>query len=242
VAQPTCAAEDCDQPTYARGFCEPHYRKHRKNTGRVYAVNGAACMVDDCAEQPVARGLCRDHYNRWRNHGDATAPRQRVRGGVPCLVDGCDQKATNHGHCAAHHRRILRTGEAGAALDRKNDRACGYCEEPFKSQDMSRKYCSDECARTGKSLRQAFRLYGITMQEYRRLSLRQKGVCAVCHQPERTERNRLLTIDHDHVSGHVRGLLCSQCNRAIGLLQDDPIVIAAAAAYVRRHRQIPLFT
>lgn len=106
---------------------------------------------------------------------------------------------------------------------------------------MSRKYCSDECSRTGKSLGNAAYLYGISMQEYRRLWLKQKGLCAICRKLERTERNRLLTIDHDHVSGHIRGLLCSHCNRAIGLLQDDPDVIAAAAAYVRRTRQMPLF-
>jgi hypothetical protein len=58
--------------------------------------------------------------------------------------------------------------------------------------------------------------------------------------PERTARNRLLTVDHDHVSGHVRGLLCSHCNRAIGLLSDDPKVIEAAASYVRKNRQMKL--
>jgi hypothetical protein len=105
---------------------------------------------------------------------------------------------------------------------------------------MSRKYCSDECARTGKSLGNARYLYGISMQEYRRLWLKQNGVCAICRQPEHSERNNLLTVDHDHVSGHVRGLLCSHCNRAIGLLQDDPKVITAAAAYVSRTRQMPL--
>jgi len=136
----------------------------------------------------------------------------------------------------------LRTGDPGAPLDRLSDRLCGYCQEPFNSANMSQKYCGVQCAETAKSLREAFRRYGITMQEYRRRWLQQNGVCAVCRQPERTERNRLLTIDHDHVSGHVRGLLCSQCNRAIGLLQDDPKVIAAAAAYVKRHRQMPLFT
>jgi hypothetical protein len=78
------------------------------------------------------------------------------------------------------------------------------------------------------------------MHEYRRMWLKQGGVCMICRQPERTARNRLLTIDHDHVAGHVRGLLCSQCNRAIGLLNDDPIVIRAAASYVQKSRQLRL--
>lgn len=119
-------------------------------------------------------------------------------------------------------------------------RACRYCATEYSSTDGRQYYCSDECSRTAKSLREAYRRYGITMQEYRRLWLHQKGVCAICRQPERTERNRLLTIDHDHVTDHVRGLLCSQCNRAIGLLADDPAVILAAAKYVQVGRQLRL--
>jgi hypothetical protein len=242
VPQLTCAAEDCDKKIYSRGFCEPHYRKHRKEAGRVKAVNPPVCSIDGCTAKPVARALCSQHYGRLRNRGDATLPALRVRGRVPCAVDGCDQRATNRGHCPAHHRRVLRSGAPGAPLDRTSERFCGYCEEPFASTNMAQKYCGEECARTAKSLGNARWKYGITMQEYRRLWLKQKGVCAICELPERTERNHLLTIDHDHVTDHVRGLLCSQCNRAIGMLQDDPKVIEAAAAYVRRHRQIPLFT
>jgi hypothetical protein len=242
VAQRTCAAEGCDQKAYARGFCEPHYRRHRKEAGRVNAVNPATCTIDDCTEQAKAKGMCSVHYGRQRRHGDATVPPMRVRGRVPCLVNGCEDPATNYGHCPAHHRRVIKHGDPGLPLDRTSARVCGYCEGPFTSRQMSRKYCSEDCALTAKSLRESYRKYGIEMQEYRRLWLKQKGVCAVCGQPERTERNRLLTVDHDHISGHVRGLLCSHCNRGIGLLQDDPKVIAAAAAYVRRHRQMPLFT
>jgi recombination endonuclease VII len=119
-------------------------------------------------------------------------------------------------------------------------RSCRYCSVSYSSPDGRQHYCSAECTRTAKSLREAFRRYGITMQEYRAVWVRQGGVCAICKQPERTERNHLLTIDHDHVMGHVRGLLCSQCNRAIGLLQDDPKVIEAAARYVRENRQMKL--
>jgi hypothetical protein len=78
----------------------------------------------------------------------------------------------------------------------------------------------------------------MTMERFRAMWLEQGGVCAICGLPERTQRNRLLVIDHDHVTGKVRALLCSQCNRAIGLLCDDPKVVEAAADYIRRHRDI----
>lgn len=119
-------------------------------------------------------------------------------------------------------------------------KSCRYCTAEFSCADDRQYYCSGECTRTAKSLRGAYRLYGITMTQYRTLWLAQGGVCAICRKPERVERNRLLVIDHDHVSGHVRGLLCSQCNRAIGLLGDSPKVIEAAARYVRKNRQMKL--
>jgi hypothetical protein len=47
-------------------------------------------------------------------------------------------------------------------------------------------------------------------------------------------------IDHDHVTGQVRGLLCNNCNRGIGYFGDDPQVMTAAARYVATHRQLKL--
>ena len=123
---------------------------------------------------------------------------------------------------------------------RSFERSCRYCGTAYSSPDDRRYYCSEDCSRTAKSLVNAKWLYGITMAQYRALWLSQKGVCAICRKPERTARNRLLTIDHDHVSGQVRGLLCSQCNQAIGLLGDSPKIIEAAALYVRKNRQMKL--
>jgi hypothetical protein len=43
-------------------------------------------------------------------------------------------------------------------------------------------------------------------------------------------------VDHDHVTGKIRGLLCFECNSAIGLHKDDPARMEAAAMYARQHR------
>lgn len=200
------------------------------------------CSVEGCDWKSVADALCSIHYGRRRRHGDPLVPPQRIRGGRPCTVEGCDQRANAKGLCPTHYLRVRRTGEPGDLLAHSDERLCGYCETPFPPNDVRHKYCGEECSATAKSLREAYRRYGITMQEYRAMSLRQDGKCAICRHPERTERNRLLTIDHDHVSGHIRELLCSHCNRAIGLLQDDPKIIRAAAAYVERNRQLRLIT
>ncbi len=64
----------------------------------------------------------------------------------------------------------------------------------------------------------------------------QAGVCAVCRKPERSGRYKTLTVDHCHASEKIRGLLCSTCNRAIGMMGDNPLVLEVAARYLRVRR------
>ncbi|MGH2786660.1 MAG: endonuclease VII domain-containing protein [Actinomycetota bacterium] len=70
--------------------------------------------------------------------------------------------------------------------------------------------------------------YGLSLLEYESLAARQNGVCAICRQPQ----DGGLHIDHDHISGRVRGLLCGRCNKALGLLDDDPTRFRAAELYL----------
>lgn len=81
--------------------------------------------------------------------------------------------------------------------------------------------------------------YSIDFVEYQRMLLEQKGVCASCEKPETRLENgviRMLSVDHNHTTGAVRGLLCSGCNLAIGYACDDPEVLMKAAAYLRRYQ------
>ena len=69
----------------------------------------------------------------------------------------------------------------------------------------------------------------------------QDGKCAICREPERRSagksgETRKLSIDHDHVTGKVRGLLCSDCNTAIALLRESPPLLDAARAYLMQHQ------
>jgi hypothetical protein len=57
----------------------------------------------------------------------------------------------------------------------------------------------------------------------------QRARCASCGE------QRPLVVDHCHKTGKVRELLCSQCNRALGFLYDDPAKVLALHAYISRH-------
>jgi hypothetical protein len=75
--------------------------------------------------------------------------------------------------------------------------------------------------------------YGITLDDYERLYEQQKGRCAVCGDPS---LDRLLAVDHDHVTGRVRGLLCANCNLGIGNFKDDVSRLTQAICYLERER------
>jgi hypothetical protein len=81
--------------------------------------------------------------------------------------------------------------------------------------------------------------YGLTHAEYEALVIEQGGVCASCGvtPPAFPDRKRLV-VDHDHVTGDVRGLLCPGCNIGIGHLGDSPARLQKAAWYLLRHQRV----
>jgi hypothetical protein len=80
------------------------------------------------------------------------------------------------------------------------------------------------------------RMYGLTQREWDVLVKRQGDRCAICRTDKPGGRGERWHIDHDHLTGRVRGLLCHRCNMGVGFFLDDPQIIKAAARYVTRHR------
>lgn len=96
--------------------------------------------------------------------------------------------------------------------------------------------------RRDKNRRMQIRRYGIEWERYEQMLADQGGVCAICKQPPSGvgKTGQRLHVDHDHsccpgtasCGECVRGLLCNNCNRGIGYLQDDPTILTAALRYV----------
>jgi Recombination endonuclease VII len=85
--------------------------------------------------------------------------------------------------------------------------------------------------------RRTLALYGLSQEQWDRLVALQGNRCAVCKTTQPGGRGERWHIDHDHVTGQVRGLLCQLCNVGIGNLRDDPQIMMAAAQYVAAHRR-----
>ena len=123
-------------------------------------------------------------------------------------------------------------------------RKCLTCGE-VKSLTTAYFYAADnwfrqECiACTG--IRNACKTYGISPELYLAIVERQGGGCANCGEMDYGKRSgHTLSIDHDHVTGAIRGLLCSRCNLAIGYLRDRPELCRRAEEYLHETRQVDL--
>jgi hypothetical protein len=80
------------------------------------------------------------------------------------------------------------------------------------------------------------RKYGMTLDDYERMFEEQGGVCAICSKPRPEERT--LHVDHDHVTGVIRGLLCFRCNNALGDFDEEFELFRKAADYLDRDDEL----
>ncbi len=79
--------------------------------------------------------------------------------------------------------------------------------------------------------------YKIKPERYESMLKMQNDSCAACGTDVSQEHHGVLCIDHDHVTGQIRALLCGACNRALGHAKEDPIRLRALADYIEEHRR-----
>lgn len=119
------------------------------------------------------------------------------------------------------------------------DKGCKRCGELFSPKAPSELYCSDYCSgwvRTDNYLRGA---YGIGKEKYDKLYQEQSGKCAICGGEGFAmirEDAVKMVVDHNHATGEVRGLLCHNCNRGLGLFQDDSGLLDNAKKYLDKYK------
>lgn len=77
--------------------------------------------------------------------------------------------------------------------------------------------------------------YGLSFEEYHVLSVMQDHKCAICKKE--CSSGRALAVDHDHVTGNPRGLLCGNCNNGLGRFKDNPELLELAATYLRNSKE-----
>lgn len=119
---------------------------------------------------------------------------------------------------------------------------CRHCGTEFKPIAPSHLYCSDTCADEVFAERLLQRNYKISRQKVSEMHEAQNNLCAICGEEgfKMAEHHKSkLVVDHCHETGNVRGLLCHNCNRALGLLKDKVSVLRKAIEYLEGATTIP---
>ena len=108
----------------------------------------------------------------------------------------------------------------------------------FNNHNLNKKYpyCND-CKKLSGIKGNLKRQFNLSIDEYNILHEKQKGLCAICNEPEtfincHTKTVILLAVDHCHLTGSIRGLLCRHCNLMIGNAKDSSKILRQAANYV----------
>lgn len=138
-------------------------------------------------------------------------------------------------------------GPKPSADFRPGEIRCGTCRE-WKAESeyyfTAAGKVMSECKRCQRQ-RSLQRLYGITVEQYDSIFAQQNGICAVCGCSADHPRNSggansnkkaFLCVDHDHGTGAVRGLLCSECNQALGHMDDNASWITKLVEYAIKHQ------
>jgi hypothetical protein len=116
-----------------------------------------------------------------------------------------------------------------------NPKPCRQCSDVFVPKSPSHMYCQEDCAKKAKWDRYYLRNYGVGYDHVQMMLTEQDHRCAICKCEGfiiKDCHTMSLAVDHCHDTGRVRGLLCHNCNRALGLLKDDPDVLRTALEYI----------
>lgn len=219
-----CTVEGCHNPVIAKGMCEAHYRTHIK-----YGSTESPFGYGERRKHPlygiwqwqvrVKEKRCTEWDDFWQFVTDVgespgkdyTARRQNVK--EPWSKSNfLWKKKINHNQGEPERQRIWRQ------------------QNPLKTKSYDLK-----------------RNFGITLEEYLNMYDAQKGCCAICGIQKNSYTQTLtkggeggrntLIVDHNHTTGAVRKLLCHQCNKGLGALQDSVEILKKAIKYLTQHTE-----
>lgn len=210
-ASPPCSV--CDEPSVASRLCDKHYRRFRRN-GRLDLKR-----PDDWGQRhkhPLWQSW------KWTKRTGRDSRWNEFWNFVADVGDRPTEKST---------------------LRRRNtDRPCGpenwYWMEPVAEEGVGNnsKAARASYARAWRAKNPLLakegdlKKRGLTLAEYEAMLAKQRGGCAICGQRDQWFN---LAVDHCHSTKRIRGLLCSQCNRGLGLFRDNPDFLEKAAGYLR---------
>lgn len=238
---------NCERVAVKKGLCELHYRRLMRtgNLGEVATIRNmsplAICKVENCRHSTWSKGLCNMHYKRLNILGDTgTFEEKRVKNiHNKCIVENCENIEEKKHLCKMHYQRKMSTGQIGSPGSHRFDNApegfktCTTCEEVLLLSNFSKskgcKFGVNSKCRICQKYTKLEKIYGLSRDKYDKLM--SNAVCAICKTSD------TLVIDHCHISGKVRGVLCRMCNVGIGHFLENKEILKSAIIYINKFNE-----
>lgn len=255
-----CLNDNCQLPVLARGLCSKHYQEAKREgtLNQVAPKLHGPCQHCGGVIPPQRRYGAQFCSTTCKQAAADQAAREETRATHAKRVLACawcrelvpPEKRIDARFCSVkcntdwHNYQKAQTQRRATLAAREPCPVCGKPVPPSRRRNSI--YCSQDCKTKGwmnaspKTRERQFdenlrRTYGLTTDGYNALLKAQGGVCAICGATESAGVSKSLHVDHCHGSKAIRGLLCTNCNRGLGLFKDDPARLRAAAEYLERH-------
>lgn len=196
------------------------------------------CLYDGCDHEPNrARGLCATHWN-YEQYGSCSNGCVTPASGTSGWCPNCKKRG------GSPTRR-----NKGSIVNSDIEKNCSGCDTIFPIEEFfasHHAYRCRDCQNKQKRKDYLKRTYGIEESTYIKMLNSSGGGCFICGKTKENNGGRYLSVDHDHSCCNgprscgkcVRGILCDTCNRAVGLLQDNPENAMAVAVYIKNNAPV----
>lgn len=135
------------------------------------------------------------------------------------------------------HRWKERQSTQEYKSNKNNSRNEKYKNDPEFREKVKQKVREYNRKNPDKKLSQHLSEFGLTIDDYNNMMSKQNNTCAICHEKgDMTKKYRQLSVDHDHTTGKVRGLLCSNCNFLLGHARDNIDILNNAINYLKENQ------
>jgi len=241
------------KPVYARQLCSPCYQRWQRKGALDYVSYPTKCRIEGCDGRVVSNGYCDKHRKRMSRHGSPVATRPHTWGkkskhplygrwkesgkGIPgrhSVWSDFWQFVSDVGEKPSP-RSVLKRPDISKSIGPDNF----FWSEPVADRSLSKitkaEYQRQWRKKNPRASKNTYlkKTFGITIDQYEAMLESQNNLCAICSG---SDEHFSLAVDHDHKSGKVRGLLCSQCNRGLGLFKDEVVRLESALKYLKaRH-------
>ena len=177
------------------------------------------CSIQGCKKEVLSLGICSMHYTRVRRYSTTDKPLSKSE----LLLENGEAHC-----CTCKHTKPITEFCKDSQTSHGFSRRCKKCNSrKGKDNYKNNKHKHQDYARKKR--------FGLDRTDYETLISAQLNSCAIC---KTKFTKRAPAVDHDHVTGVVRGLLCSRCNLGLGIFKDDPQLLKKATTYLTENKNI----